>query len=181
MTPCLCSMARMSMSCPASISRLLGTRHETQHGEIVAAQLLTLILGKGPAQGLLLLAHRRPTVFLEQILEAPLAERAAARATDLVDQAVGGEIEGIAVGERQGEIGESRIRRVAPVAQSFAIAFDLDHAFIVSPPYREPRAGKGYLFPVGLDEAHADLEPIVGLAIFLVLSEQALHATMQPG
>jgi hypothetical protein len=49
-------------------------RHETQHGEIVAAQLLTLILGKGAAQGLLLLAHRSSAVFLEQILEAALAE-----------------------------------------------------------------------------------------------------------
>jgi hypothetical protein len=83
-------------------------RHETQHRKIVAAKLLTLILGESPAQGFLLLAHRGAAVFLEQLLKAPLAERTAARTPDLVDQSVGGEVEGIAVGEGQREVGEGR-------------------------------------------------------------------------
>src|SRR5262245_49176712 len=134
MTPCLCSMARMSKSCPASITRLLRMRHETKHREIVAAKLLTLILGEGLAQRFLLLAHRVAAVLLEQLLEAALAERAAARTPDLVDQAVSGEVEGIAVGEGQRKVGESGIRRVAPVPQAFAIPLDLDNTLAVRSP-----------------------------------------------
>ena len=52
---------------------------KAQDGEIVAANLLTLILVDGAAQRLLLLAHRHAEILLEQLLKAPLAERAAAR------------------------------------------------------------------------------------------------------
>src|SRR6476646_10949864 len=152
---------------------------KAQDGEIVAANLLTLILVDGTAQRLLLLAHRHAEILLEQLLKAPLAERAAARSADLVDQAVGGEVERIAVVEREGVIGVGRFGRIAAVAQSLAIALDLDDVFLVGAPQREPRAGKADLALVGLDEANARLEAVVGLAALLVLAEQALHAAVQ--
>jgi hypothetical protein len=70
-------------------------RDETQDCEIVTAELLPLISLQGLTQALLLLLHRCSSTFLEQILKAPLAEGTAARTADLIDETVGGEIEGI--------------------------------------------------------------------------------------
>jgi hypothetical protein len=64
--------------------------------------LLTLKLLERPLQRLGLLLHRRPLVALEQGLEAPLAEGAAARTADLIDEAIGGEIEGVLGIQRKG-------------------------------------------------------------------------------
>ena len=91
-------------------------RDETQHREVVAADLLTLKGGEGLAERAFLLGHRHSEVLLEQSLEAPLAEGAAAGAADLIDQAVGGEVEAIAVLERQRDIGVGGLERIAPVA-----------------------------------------------------------------
>ena len=158
---------------------LLGVWNEAQDGEIVAAKLLALVFFQGVAQRRFLLPHGRIAELAQEILEAPLAERAAARAADLVDQPIRGEIERIAVIERKGVVAEARVARIAAIAQPLAVALDLDDAVLVRPPQGETRAGKGHQLLLRVDEADPGLEPVIGLAMRLVLAEQVLHALVQ--
>src|SRR5665648_22458 len=114
--------------------RLLGVRDKAKDSEIVAANLLTLILIEGLAQRFRLLAHWRMTVLAQQVLEAPLAEGTAARTAYLIDQAVRGEVEGILIAEGEGAVGEARVLRITPIAETLAVALDLDDALLVRPP-----------------------------------------------
>ena len=144
----------------------------------LATELIALMLFQRLTQRFLLRPHRNAPKLCEQVVETTLAERAAARATDLVDQAIGGEIEGVAVVEGESVVGESCRRRIAAVADAPAVAFDLDHAFLVRAPEREARSGEAHLALGRFDEANARFKPVVGLASLLVLTEQALHAAM---
>ena len=143
-------------------------RREAEHGEIVAANLLALIFGKRGAQGFFLLAHGNAAAFLQQLLESPLAEGAAARAAYLIDQAVGGEIEIVARVVGEGRIAEGRLVRIAPIAEPGAVAFDLDDAIAVGAPEREARPGEGDVLLFGIDEADTGFEPVIGLAAVLL-------------
>src|SRR5262245_31887144 len=134
MTPCLCSLPRRSRSSEASIGAPREMWNETQDGEVVAANLLALMRVQGAAQDGFLLAHGGAAGLGGQALEAPLAEGAAARAADLVDETVGRQVEIVVVAERQRHVGEARIGRIAAIAERLAIALDLDHALAVGPP-----------------------------------------------
>src|SRR5689334_8981301 len=156
-------------------------RRKAQHRQIVATELLALVAFERPAKRFLLGAHRNAAILLEQLQKSPLAERAAAGTADLVDQTVGAEVEGITVVIGEGVIGVGGPLRVAPIADSLAIAFDLDDVFLVRAPQREARPGEAHLPLGGLDEADAGLEPVIRLAPLLVLAEQAPHAAMESG
>src|SRR5215510_8492810 len=92
MTPCLCSLPRRSKSSEASIGAPSEMWNEAQDGEVIAAKLMALMGVQSAAQGGFLLAHGRSTGLRQQALEAPLAEGPAARAADLVDETVGGQV-----------------------------------------------------------------------------------------
>src|SRR4029079_12285659 len=178
----------LAMQHPAQIHELGGEHwrslsvwDETQHREVVAADLLTLVGGEGLAERVFLVGHGCSEVLLEQLPETTLAEGAAARTADLIDQPVGGEVEAVAVLEWQRDVGVCRLRGIAPVAHALAVALDLYDALAIGAPQREASAGEGHLPLLHIDEANAGFEPVVGFALRLVLAEQALHPAMQSG
>src|SRR4051812_1197483 len=100
MMPRCCSLARRSKRSRASMLGALllpAERDESEHGEVVAPDLLPLLFCQAIAARVGLVLHRAPPFFLQKGLKPVFAEGAPTRTADLIDQPIRGHVERITV------------------------------------------------------------------------------------
>src|SRR5262249_34972352 len=128
--------------------------------------------GERLEQRLALLRHGACLALSDGLDKALPSEAAPAAAADLLDQAVGGQVERLPVDQIDAQLLEQPLRRQAPVADAGAISLDLLDRSAACLPQRDMRAGKGEPAFRLVDETDAGFGAVVGFPLVLAALPQ---------